>query len=467
MKNTKKWMYKPLLLLLGYVVLYSGDICSTGRLIRVNISKPDLNVTILGDQPIPLAGNIAVNIPLPVKIKVVDENNRVWYIHIQRVDQASSEKKCNEQTSPIVAFISELEDGSTSVSEPAKQYACITTAASSEGKGDLWRSLALFIAENDAYQQDSKMPTFKIGINAWVTNKMSWGGDVPYIEDVPNDPAGAQAFTFKKHEDTFQKIKGNYGLFVLQGQQAWGGSSGRTMPLYGMVAIQHVYNNTPYFIKISRNLAIIGEYKKSLGSMNFTKVMPPYTAIPFALAFLPGVATEDDIENLNNCIKFSVVAEKEKMLPQAFEGFTSIEGTEVTSESKLSREAFDEMSKSIAIGVSNIDDPQDVSGYKKFVEELTYKPDRKFMLGKYIYSMFALPGQGSNKTICFRKHLLEGFDATGKEQRHVTVGKLNTVMYTPLNKRLLRLIINAKNDRYDLLELRVENMTFENPWKLK
>ena len=466
MKSTLNLMNKLLFPLLCSAILYSASAFGMGKLIRVNISKQNIKVTVLAKQPIPLEGNVAVNIPLPAKLKVVDENKEVWYIHIQRVDPASSEKICTEQTRPFVAFISELENGSTAVSEPGKQYACLTSAASTNGNGDHWRGLALFIGENEAYKQTNKMPTFKIGINSWVTNKIAWGGDSPYIESAPSDPLGAKAFTFQKHSDTFQNIKGNYGLFVLQGQQVWGGGSGRMVPLNGLVTVQHVYNNTPYFIKISRTLPIGVDYKKSLGSMNFNKVMPPYTAIPFALAFLPGVQTEDDIENLNNCIQFSVIAEKEAILPSAFEGFTSIEGTEVAYEKELSKKAFEDMIGSIKIGASGSDSSQDLSGYKKFVEELTYNPDRKYMLGKYTYSMFALPGQDNNKTACWRKHLFSGFATEGEEKRDVTVGKVDTQVFTTAGKQLLRIIINAKNDDNDLIEFKVENMTLENPWKL-
>jgi hypothetical protein len=137
-----------------------------------------------------------------------------------------------------------------------------------------WESVALIISPNyKATDTNGQLP-FVYEIIPWTSSNSPWNN--PQITKIP---------------DTATKF--TQPLRVLQGLPAWGGG---ILPLPQHANIAHIYNDSPHMILITRSIDTINSRlssEKSLAVHNFQYILPPYTAVPLAMVWVPRVAEQE------------------------------------------------------------------------------------------------------------------------------------------------------------------------------
>lgn len=206
---------------------------------------------------------------------------------------------------------------------------------------------------------------FTFGISAWSSTKAPWN-------------AKTIAFPLSDPSSRFSKP-----LTILQGYNAWGGG---TQPPLDYANIMNLYNNTPFSLIIKRTAS---SAEKNQPWKYFNKVVPPYTAIPWASIWIPkaeGTLIAQPTADVPEISIFVLSPPIEEPLPPSFDSQTYALGESIPQEVSSYNDILKEMEENVPT----------------FVEETTGQPslskymiDRTFVIGKFLYKL--ITDQNENK----------------------------------------------------------------------
>lgn len=245
--------------------------------------------------------NIKINLPVEVTLtydKTINEG-KPYTIVITESGQLGT---CQGNTREINAWIKEGNKEATT------QKCCVTLAKNSFSnlkEPYEWENIILAIANNPEYGTNTKALPFIFGIAPWTTTKFPWN------KTTVLHPSDTKSITFNHVWDTLQEA-GLIGLKVMQGNCAWMGGdiTQNILPRKGYNHIVHIYNNTPYVINITRN---VRQY--NLSASNFNQLLPPWTATPWAMAWIPTIPSSTfnpDIDQQLSAIQIYALYAPEK-----------------------------------------------------------------------------------------------------------------------------------------------------------
>jgi hypothetical protein len=130
-----------------------------------------------------------------------------------------------------------------------------------------WQNVMLALADNPQYdpngQGESRLP-FRFGLSAWTSNSAPWR------DGMVRAPEGVEPF----RGDAAAAGQ----LRVLQGHAAWGGG---VVPRLHHAHVAHFYNDSPHLLLVTR------ASRDALSTFDFTQFVPPYSAVPFAMSWVP------------------------------------------------------------------------------------------------------------------------------------------------------------------------------------
>lgn len=153
----------------------------------------------------------------------------------------------------------------------AEHSACVNESVSrflADRKVYSWQNVVLAIADNPEYDpngQGARRLPFRFGLSAWTSNRDPWNR--AFVREAAGEPRVPLAG------------QGGEGLRVLQGHPAWGGG---IIPRLGHAHVTHLYNDTPYLLLVARSAR-----GSALSEFDFTQFVPPFSAAPFAMAWVP------------------------------------------------------------------------------------------------------------------------------------------------------------------------------------
>ncbi len=412
---------------------------------------------LLKSDKTPIVGDpwTAKAIRLPTEVEVIFENKNLDDTgkpqpYIIRIEQdTDSYKTCPSDKICVKAEVYLKTPGDLTALHPdAVERTCVSNSTFGLKRGDLisqFQNVMLFIADQDS--QDTNALPFKFGIAAWTATAGIWNSKfISYSP--PCIDTQAPRINFPLKETIYKGKLQNLGLFVLQGQPAWGGGQ---IPRAYHMHIVHVFNNTQYPLLIRR----IVPYP--LNKYNFDYTIPARTALPFTYIWLPKVSQSILNRQSSAPVRLYVLKKTRKgTLPPGFNPVSSIEGEEIGEtindadiDAKIDQ-IFENMSESA----------NKISGYNDRIAELQRDyTTETWAKGKYLYKICAVPAdikdpKSEQAIVCLKRNLE---DSTEQEIVHLT---------SPAYKGLragtdLRLIINEKEikdpEKDELIEIKLDN----------
>lgn len=412
--------YLPLYVSIGLSVcigLYTPEIKTTARLIGIwNALTPASNQSSFAGQQAtipatvrfkesrtPIVGKplpISPAMKLPVTIELLfesrkDPKTKIIEPYILTIyEDPHCEMGCPADKICVAAKL----EGSDS--EEGRAFSCVNTSVFFIKKGDYpfqWQNVMLFVGDNPNAAAKGNYP-FKIGLAAWTSTNGAWLANELFAA-----PADA---TTKAPQVNFSQQP----LRVFQGHQAWGGGP---IPRMYFGCITHIYNNSENIIMVRRTEPTSpSDPSQDLGRFNFEKLIPPYSAVPFAMAWPPKLnpAERDKVSTLP--LEFIIMGvSKQGPLPTFKRIGVPLPITTMVSDTIPSEEgkpAFTELSKAgiggtgggtlsdseINIIVNGIMQnassvAQDISGYNKLIDDLRVDQTQRYMVGRSTYKIFS------------------------------------------------------------------------------
>lgn len=299
---------------------------------------------------------------LPVRVNIQFSKGEPYVI---RIAEQSTRGDCPGETNRVVAEIL----GKTASTPGVMQEVCLTNAIS---RGIIGRevfgfqNVFLFLADNPDYDEAvaGSIP-FKFAISAWTTTKYPWN------KRKINHPADNNKITFTEP------------LRVIQGHAAFGGG---LTPRIGHANIAHIYNNSPKILFLVRN-----SHDKELIKYNFEKLIPPYSAMPFAMVWVPKVTQAGfDGYNRSEIKLFAMQVPKAAtdLPPVGFEFISEVGSYELEPTVPKVEELISQFTRNTPNIIS------DILGEQSYDEMLKSSTERYF-IGKNYFQM--LTNSGTNK----------------------------------------------------------------------
>jgi|GEM_PF-3165129 len=226
-----------------------------------------------------------VDLPLPLEIEVKYSkynNGQPYTIVIER--ETDTHKRLACQGTSMVTVKAHLK-GSTAY----EQKICIPLsstslpAASSVIQSGDFNNVAFFVGPLSAHEaalydpQDVRSLPFTFGLMGWTSTIAPWN----------NKTIGSFSWTTDQTKAT-KSVTFGKPLEVLQGFAALGG--GGEIPRKNHFSIAHVFNDSPHIIILSREST-----NRVLAPLNITQVVPPYSVMPYIMAWAPGVEDSEEL----------------------------------------------------------------------------------------------------------------------------------------------------------------------------
>ncbi len=148
---------------------------------------------------------------------------------------------------------------------------CVSKAVSDilGTRADRWQNVMLALGNNPDYvpgeMGKGKYP-FVFGLSAWSSSTEPW-------------------HRTKVSATADKQVSFATPLRVIQGHTAFGGGS---VPRFGHGSIAHFYNDSPYVILMER-----AHLDKRFAGQNFKEIIPPMSAVPLGMAWIPKIAAKD------------------------------------------------------------------------------------------------------------------------------------------------------------------------------
>ncbi|HML19530.1 MAG TPA: hypothetical protein PKD74_03035 [Candidatus Dependentiae bacterium] len=394
-------------------------------------------------------------IRLPTEVEVIFENKNLddtgkpqpYIIRIE--EDTDTYKTCPSDKICIKAEVYLKTPGDlAALQSGTTERTCVSNSKFGLKAGDLisqFQNVMLFITDQDS--EDTKALPFKFGIAAWTSTAGIWDSKfVSYSPACSLTQAPQVNFTLK--ETTYRDKLQNLGLFVLQGQPAWGGGQ---IPRAYHMHIVHIFNNTQYPLLIRRTVP------GTLSKYNFDYTIPARTALPFTYIWLPKISQSVLSSQSSAPIRLYVLKKTKKgSLPAGFNLISSIEGEEIGG--SLNDADIDAKIDQIFENMSESADK--ISGYNDRIAELQRDYTTEIWAkGKYLYKICAVPTNIADKNseqaiVCIKRNLTE---STEQE-----ILRLTSPLYKGLRAGTdLRIIINEKElkdpEKDELIDIKLDN----------
>lgn len=342
-------------------ITYSGRIVAGKEVIRAEV------------KPVVYSGGRSeilqpINLPLPVTIDVTfsqGTNVRPYQIIIEEVTDRNQLLACQGQARTVQA---RMTLGGTNVQKVCVPYTVSTlpTAVTGIRSGE-FDNIALLIGPlgvNEKYDpQDVTSLPFKFGLMAWTSIKSPW-----------NTKAIAEAY-----EDN-SGYKFSQPLRVLQGFAALGGGP---IPRAGFGSINHIYNDTDYILTLSRSSTASPE----LATYNITQVVPPRSAMPYALVWVPNIDGKSLVYSGHDGIRATALMRGETARPPDAISRSEIKDSNIQADTALPDdflEILDMIAQSQTVKMTN--DAAELLGIKLWDQEM-YSAYRDFDASDNYYNI--------------------------------------------------------------------------------
>jgi len=261
----------------------------------------------------------ALNASLPVEVTVRYTDTNKEYIIV--IDEAAKADKLPCRGATPTTIEAKISPRSGTFTQKSKVCLSLseTIAANSVVRSGDFNGVALFLkpraeikATAASYNptSQSSLP-FTFGLSAWTTDQAPWTrGTLMSTNDIGQDTRG---YDFSL--DHVDPVSGEpLGLSIFQG---FGGLGGGQVPRMFHASIGHIFNDTDDIVMISRRSG-----DPALAKFNYSQMIPPRAAFPYAIFWIPRVPSKDDLTIPgHDGIKITLLAKKPKIVTPDYRNF--------------------------------------------------------------------------------------------------------------------------------------------------
>lgn len=334
---------------------------------RVEIVNDPVNITSSEYISPTASGTIhALDISLPAYINITyDETINKGQPYTIKVEDTEKTGNCPGNKTIVNVGVKDLPDTLKSV--------CVSKAVSDilGTRADRWQNVLLAVGNNPKYSpgaakgSEGEFP-FIFGLNAWSSSKEPWHRD-----------------KISATSDKQTAVKFDTPLRVIQGHTAFGGGS---IPRLGFGSLEHIYNDSPYVLLMERS-----SLDKKFAGYNFREIVPPLSAVPFGMIWIPKIAaTDKDAQQKSTLYIHAMGAPtagpRVPPPPTAFE-YISKAGTGEIGASPVSTDEIEDFVKSLS--ASNPDQTAEILG-EETLDKLISNNYKQYFIGKYYYKVYSV-----------------------------------------------------------------------------
>jgi hypothetical protein len=250
---------------------------------------------------------------------------------------------------------------------------CVSKAVSSlvGTRSDRWQNVLLALGNNPKFAplaakgSEGEYP-FVFGLSGWSSSQAPWNRNT-----VPATSDKATAVKFDKP------------LRVIQGHLAFGDDS---VPRFGHGSISHIYNDSPYVLLVQR-----AHLDKRLATTNFSEIVPPLSAVPFAMMFIPkNPVSQKDASQKSAIYVYAMGAPaKAERMPPPPTAFEYIEkaGTGEIGAAPVSTSDIEDYVKSLS--ATNPDETAELLG-EETLDKLVSNNYAQYFISKYYFKIYVI-----------------------------------------------------------------------------
>ena len=334
---------------------------------RVDIVNDPLNPTTVINVPQTVAGTIQpIDLPLPAYMNITyDTSINSGLPYTIKIEDTGKPANCLGNKSQVIVGVKDIPATGKSV--------CVSKAVSSlvGTSADRWQNVLLALGNNPKFApkaargSEAEYP-FVFGLSGWSSSQPPWNRNTL-------SATADRTVTFAKP------------LRVIQGHLAFGDDS---VPRFGFGSISHIYNDSPYVLLVQRS-----NTDRRLATTNFNEIVPPLSAVPFAMMFMPKnpVSKKDDPNFQKSAIyvyAMGAPAKAERMppAPTAFTYITSA-GTAEIGAAPVTSSDIEDYVKSLS--ATNPDETAELLG-EETLDKLVPNNYAEYFISKYYFKIYVI-----------------------------------------------------------------------------
>lgn len=332
---------------------------------RVDIVNDPINITSTQNIPSTAAGTIhPIEFTLPAYINITYgptiNNGEPFTIKIEDTGKPAD---CPGHKTQVKVGIKDV---------PASiKKVCISQAISEivGTRQDRWQNVLLALGNNPKYAEgaakgsEGEFP-FVFGLSGWSSSNEPWNRD-----------------KISMTSDKATAIKFDKPLSVIQGHAALGGGS---VPRFGHATIEHIYNDSPYILLVER-----AHLDKRLSTTNFREIVPPLSAVPFAMMYVPKITDKKALQKSAiyiHAMGAPAVGPRTPPPPTAFEYIFKAGTSEIGASPMTSAEIEDFVTD---LSKTNPHQTAEILG-EETLDQLISNNYSKYFISKYYYKVYSV-----------------------------------------------------------------------------